>query len=228
MREAARRRRRIAPRIVGLVGRLRQRAGLHDLRGEPAERVGRGGVADQAERFGGAALHERRRIGERGDERIARARVAEQAERERRHLADFGIGIGQQRRAAASTPSASPTWPIASAARRRIRASSSESSAVRSGGGGGGAATGCGSLVPAGRRPAAAARATGAGSRSTADPRDGGSTPSSARTVGPGRRLDRRRRRRARARRRGEQRSQHGAPAQRRAVGGHQTSAFDF
>ena len=37
-----------------------------------ADGLGGRGIADQAERFGGAALHERRRIGERGDQRVAR------------------------------------------------------------------------------------------------------------------------------------------------------------
>ncbi len=94
-RQAARRRRRISPCIVAGVRRLRQRAGLDDLRDERSDRVGDRCVTDQAERFSRAALHERRRIAERRDQRIARARVAEQAERERRHLTHLGIGIVQ-------------------------------------------------------------------------------------------------------------------------------------
>jgi hypothetical protein len=38
-------------------------------------------------------LHGRRRIGERGDERVLGAHVADEAERERRHLANFRVGI---------------------------------------------------------------------------------------------------------------------------------------
>ena len=111
-------------------------------------------IANQPERFGGAAFHERRRIGQRGDQRIARAAVADQAERERGHLPHFRI---RHRRAAHERRDAfdEPTRPIASAARRRMRASLSVSSRIRSGGGGGGG--GCG------RRPQLLPRATGGG-----------------------------------------------------------------
>ena len=66
---AARRRSRRAAAPARRTGRLERSA---------PDRVGRGRVADQAERFGGAALDERRRIAERRDERIAGALVADE------------------------------------------------------------------------------------------------------------------------------------------------------
>ena len=206
-RQAARRRRRVAAHIVVVARRLRERAGLHDLRDEAADGVGRRRVADEAERFGGAALHERRRIGERGDRADrARALVAEQAERERRHLPDFGIGVGQQtrseRRHAVGEPDAADRERRAAADARLVVGSRR----VRSGGGGGGTATGR-APCPRPARPAAAARAPAPDRAARADPRDGESTPSSARRPRPTAGAASRRRRRGAARTRTQQRA---------------------
>ena len=89
--------RRVAPRVLGVGRRLRQRAGLNDLRDEAAHRVGCRDVSNETKRLGRAPLHERRRIGERGDERVAGARIAEQAEGERGNLPHFGVCVGHER-----------------------------------------------------------------------------------------------------------------------------------
>ncbi len=87
----------VRPRVFIRARRLRERAGLHDLRHHPADRVCRARIAEETERLGGASLHERRRVGERRHERIARLCVAEESEREGGHLTDFRVGIGEQR-----------------------------------------------------------------------------------------------------------------------------------
>ena len=187
--------RRLRPR------RLRERARLRrSARRSAPIGVGGGGIADQAERFGGAALHERRRIGERGDQRIARARRRRAGRARTRPSAALP---DRHRRAAASsgvTPSASPTWPMASAARRRMRASSSDSSRRRSGGGGGGGATAAAFWPrPARRRRRRDERRRIAQHALILEPQD--RTPSSVRRSDRRRLRAARRRRRARARR---------------------------
>ena len=147
--------------------------------------IGVGGrrVADEAERFGGAALHERRRIAERGDERLARGRVAEQAERERRHLPHFGIGVREQRRRAARRRRAGRRGRSRArrgggrALRRRTAAARDPAEAA--------AAAPAAALLAAPRAARAAAAAAAPDRAARADPRAGGSTPSSARSWAP-------------------------------------------
>ena len=83
------------PHVFFVCRWLREGAGLHDPAHQPCERVSGRGIAEQAQRLGGAALDQWRRVGERRDERIARARVSEQTERERGHLPHLGIAVGQ-------------------------------------------------------------------------------------------------------------------------------------
>ena len=132
-RQAARRRRRVAPHIVAFVGRLREGAGLHDLGDERADRVGGG-----RRRRSGRAL--RRRCPARAaTDRRARATSGSRARRSpSRPSANAAIcrtsGSGSASTPSSGvTPSASPTWPIASAARRRMRASSSDSMRIKIG-----------------------------------------------------------------------------------------------
>ena len=80
-------------RFAGNVG---QRAGRHDVRRHLCNGSSGRLIADQPQGFGGASLDERRRIGQRRDERIAGARVPDQTDRERRHLPYFGVRIGKQ------------------------------------------------------------------------------------------------------------------------------------
>ena len=133
-------------------------------------------IADQAERFGRAALHERRRIARaRATSGSRRARIADEAERERRHLPHFGIGVARAARRAARTPSRRPTRPIASAARRRIarfavaRAGARDRAAAA-------AATTTGAGSPRCRRRRRRARPAAPDRAARADPRAGEST----------------------------------------------------
>ena len=88
-------------------------AAAADMRGdELADEGRRCGVADQPERFGRAPRDERRRIGHRRAKRLDRRRIADEAEREGRHLPDLGIGVGS----AAAAPA-----PARRRAGRRVR-----------------------------------------------------------------------------------------------------------
>jgi hypothetical protein len=69
---------------------------LNDLGRHLAHGIGRRPIADQAQRFCGAAFDERRRIAQSTDQRIARGRIADEAEGERRDLPDFRIRIVEQ------------------------------------------------------------------------------------------------------------------------------------
>ena len=111
-------------------------------------------------------LHERRRVGQRGDQRIARARVADEAERERRHLPHFGIGVGEQRHerrhAVGQTDATDGQRGAAADARLGVA-----EQRVRSGGGGGGGGDDGRRRAAraAGRRRQAAARRRGSRKR---------------------------------------------------------------
>src|SRR5262249_27063662 len=89
-------RRRVPARLVRVGRRLCERTGRRDLTDEFSQRVGGWRVADQAERLGGASVHERRRILQRGHEERNRRTIADQPERERGHLLHFGIGIAER------------------------------------------------------------------------------------------------------------------------------------
>ena len=93
--------------------------------GRSARRVGL--VADQAQRLGGAALHERRRRSRAPAAARAGRPAANQPEGERRHLPHLGSGH-RSARMSGSTPPAGRRGPPPSAARRRTRASASPSS----------------------------------------------------------------------------------------------------
>ena len=54
-------------------------------------------IADEPQRFGGAALHEQRLVGERHHQWLARGAIADQPKRKRRHLPDFGFAVSKQR-----------------------------------------------------------------------------------------------------------------------------------
>ena len=90
--------RRIADRVAVGARRLGHRSGLNDRRGHLADRIRRGSIADQPKRLGRAALHERGGITQRGNQRIARGRIADQTEAERRHLPHFRVRIGEELR----------------------------------------------------------------------------------------------------------------------------------
>jgi hypothetical protein len=90
------RRRRVAPDIVVVAGGLRERARLHDLASKRPTASAAAAVADEPQRLRRAALHERRRIGQR-TRRAVRARscppISPSANAE--HLPHFGIGVGE-------------------------------------------------------------------------------------------------------------------------------------
>ena len=65
------------------------------MRDQLADWIGGCSVADETEGFGRAALNERRRIGKRRNQGIARGFVADEAERESGHLPHLGLGIGE-------------------------------------------------------------------------------------------------------------------------------------
>lgn len=94
--EPEQRRRCVAPRVLVRSRCLRERARLHDLSDRLTDGVSGRGIADQAERFGRAALHEERVIAEGRDERIARALVPDETERKRGHLSHLGIEIAEK------------------------------------------------------------------------------------------------------------------------------------
>ena len=98
--------------------------------------------SDQAERFGRAAGDERRRIGHGGAQRLDGRWIADQAERERRHLPHFGIRVGLQqpderRHAFGQARRGRPRSPRGGECAPRRRSSSR----IKSGGGGGGGST---------------------------------------------------------------------------------------
>ena len=159
--------RRIADRVAVGARRLGHRSRLNDRRGHLADRIRRGSIADQPKRLGRAALHERRGITQRGNQRIARGRIADQARPNAAICRTSGSGSARSFESGA-TPSAKPTRPMASAARRRIRACPSPSSRTRSGGGGGGGGvTTAGGFCPLARGGGGGAGGgAGAGSRS--------------------------------------------------------------
>ena len=59
----------------------------------PGDRAGGRGLADEAEALGGASLHAGIRVGQRGHQRLDGRAVADEAQRERRHRAHFGLAI---------------------------------------------------------------------------------------------------------------------------------------
>ena len=119
------------------------------------------------------------------DQRIARAPVADQSERERRHLPHFGIRVAEQRQQrldAFREPDAADRQRRAAPDARFLVAEQPRSDRACGGGGGGATATGG---CPRAGRPAAAAgrqRAARPDRAARADPRAAGSTPSSVRT----------------------------------------------
>ena len=58
--------------------------------------TGLGRLTDEAEGLGGAALHPRVGIGQRGGQRLDTGRVADQADRERRHRPHLGLAVAGQ------------------------------------------------------------------------------------------------------------------------------------
>ena len=73
--------------------------------------------ADEAERFGRAALHQRIGIGERRHQRVGRRSAStDEPERERRHLPHFGIGVAAS---SVATSGATPSATRVAADRQR-------------------------------------------------------------------------------------------------------------
>ena len=98
-------------------------------------------VVQQSERLGGAAGDERERIGHRGAQRLDGRLIADQPERERRHLPHFGIRVGLQQpdeRRHAFRQSDAADGDRGAAANARFGSSSRR---IKSGGGGGGGNT---------------------------------------------------------------------------------------
>ena len=90
--------RRIADRVAVGARRLGHGSGLNDRRGHLADRIRGGAITDQPKRLGRATLHQRGGITQRGNQRIARGRIADQTEAERRHPPHFRVRIGEELR----------------------------------------------------------------------------------------------------------------------------------
>jgi hypothetical protein len=75
-----------------------ENVGVDVRRDHRADRLRRGLVRDQPERFGSAALDSRIGIRQRGHQRRRRCGIADQSHGERRHLPHFGIGVRLQGR----------------------------------------------------------------------------------------------------------------------------------
>ena len=95
----------LGPSIVRRDGRRRGGVRCHHLSDH-----GRGSrVVQQPKCLGRTSCHQRHRIGHRGPQRLDGRWIADQTERERRHLPHFGIGVCLQERArAARRPQAVP------------------------------------------------------------------------------------------------------------------------
>ena len=192
-------------RVAALIGRdVRERAGLTVRRApSPPMAVGAAGVADEAERFGRAAAHERRGVSQRGPQR---RRVA--SRRPMRPSANAAIcrtsgSVSDASRAASGIDAGGRcTRPMASAARRRIAPFGPRAGRGRSricGAAGGGAAF-C-RPDPA-QAPARSLERAGSADPRAADPRASARCDSGAASAGGGgalRRTRRRRRRRSEA-----------------------------
>ena len=79
----------LGPSIVRRDGCRRRGVRRHHL----SDRGRRSGVVQQPKRLGRTSSHQRHRIGHRGPQRLDGRWIADQTERERRHLPHFGIGV---------------------------------------------------------------------------------------------------------------------------------------